>query len=258
MAVNARDAMGGEGLLTIAVRTVAELPGPAPQPKIPHGYVAVSVEDTGIGIPARQTRPHLRAVLHHQGGRPGHRARPVAGVRLRQAIRRRGDRRRARSARAARLRSICRASPATTGRSRQAPNAAPAVDGQRHVGSGGRGQYRGRQFRRRRLTELGYAITLVGNATDALAELTVDADRFDVVFSDVVMPGMTGIDLARKSARAASDLPVVLTSGYSHALAQERQLPVSSCCKSPIRSSNCRASCTRSAAGAGKRGPRSE
>ena len=51
MAVNARDAMGGEGRLTIAVRSVAELPGPAPQPQSPHGYVAVSVEDTGVGIP---------------------------------------------------------------------------------------------------------------------------------------------------------------------------------------------------------------
>src|SRR3954451_22974042 len=51
MAVNARDAMGGEGRLTIAVRGVAEIPGPAPHPKRRDGYVAVSVEDTGSGIP---------------------------------------------------------------------------------------------------------------------------------------------------------------------------------------------------------------
>src|SRR6202171_4302815 len=51
MAVNARDAMGGEGRLTIAVRAVAELPHPAPHPESPHGYVAVSVDDTGVGIP---------------------------------------------------------------------------------------------------------------------------------------------------------------------------------------------------------------
>jgi two-component system, NtrC family, sensor kinase len=70
------------------------------------------------------------------------------------------------------------------------------------------------------LTELGYAITLVGNAMDALAELTRDAESFDVVFSDVVMPGMTGIDLAKEVRRLHFDLPVVLTSGYSHVLAQ--------------------------------------
>jgi two-component system NtrC family sensor kinase len=70
------------------------------------------------------------------------------------------------------------------------------------------------------LTELGYAVTLVGNAMDALAELTRNAESFDVVFSDVVMPGMTGIDLAKEVRRRHFDLPVVLTSGYSHVLSQ--------------------------------------
>jgi two-component system NtrC family sensor kinase len=70
------------------------------------------------------------------------------------------------------------------------------------------------------LTELGYATTLVGNAMDALAELTRNAESFDVVFSDVVMPGMTGIDLAKEIRRRHFDLPVVLTSGYSHVLSQ--------------------------------------
>ena len=54
MAVNARDAMGGEGRLTIAVRNVADIPGPAPHPNRADGYVAVSVEDTGSGIPQDQ------------------------------------------------------------------------------------------------------------------------------------------------------------------------------------------------------------
>jgi two-component system, NtrC family, sensor kinase len=70
------------------------------------------------------------------------------------------------------------------------------------------------------LTELGYVTTLVGNAADALAKLAADADGFDVVFSDVVMPGISGIDLAREIRRHYFDLPVVLTSGYSHVLAQ--------------------------------------
>ena len=96
------------------------------------------------------------------------------------------------------------------------------------------------------LTELGYATTLVGNATHALEELTSGAARFDVVFTDVVMPGMTGIELAQEIRRRHFDLPVVLTSGYSHVLSQNGST-VSSCCKSPIRSSSFRACCTRSA-----------
>ena len=70
------------------------------------------------------------------------------------------------------------------------------------------------------LAELGYSITLVNNAADALTALTENAERFDVVFTDVVMPGMTGIDLAREIRRRHVDLPVVLTSGYSQALSQ--------------------------------------
>jgi two-component system NtrC family sensor kinase len=70
------------------------------------------------------------------------------------------------------------------------------------------------------LEELGYAVTLVGNATHALEELATDAARFDVVFTDVVMPGMTGIELAKEIRGRHFDLPVVLTSGYSHVLAQ--------------------------------------
>ena len=45
------------------------------------------------------------------------------------------------------------------------------------------------------------------------------AERFDVVFSDVVMPGMNGIDLGHEIRRLYRDLPVVLTSGYSDVLA---------------------------------------
>ncbi len=43
----------------------------------------------------------------------------------------------------------------------------------------------------------------------------------DVVFSDVVMPGRSGVELGREIRRRRPDLPVVLTSGYSHVLAEE-------------------------------------
>ena len=71
------------------------------------------------------------------------------------------------------------------------------------------------------LVELGYRPILAANAEEALAELTKNAEGFDVVFSDVVMPGTNGIDLAKAIRRLHPDLPVVLTSGYSHVLAQE-------------------------------------
>jgi len=71
------------------------------------------------------------------------------------------------------------------------------------------------------LEDLGYSTVWATNAEDALVELEKIPFRFDAVFSDVVMPGMGGIALAKQLRERRPDLPVVLTSGYSHVLAQE-------------------------------------
>ena len=77
------------------------------------------------------------------------------------------------------------------------------------------------QFATEMLKDLGHGTVWVGSADKALALLADEADRFDVVFSDVVMPGMNGVELARTIRQRYPDLPVVLTSGYSNVLAQE-------------------------------------
>jgi len=70
------------------------------------------------------------------------------------------------------------------------------------------------------LADLGYDTTLASNAEEAL-KLLDEANGFDVVFSDVIMPGMNGVDLGREIRRRHPKVPVVLTSGYSEVLAQE-------------------------------------
>ena len=70
------------------------------------------------------------------------------------------------------------------------------------------------------LRELDYSVVLARNADEALAELERDASRFHVVFSDVVMPGMNGLDLARAIRARFPELPVIL-SGYSELLARD-------------------------------------
>jgi len=74
------------------------------------------------------------------------------------------------------------------------------------------------QFAETLLTELGHSVTLATSGEEAL-ELTRDHD-FDVVFSDVVMPGMGGLRLAERLAEEKPDLPVVLATGYSQEIAQ--------------------------------------
>ena len=58
-------------------------------------------------------------------------------------------------------------------------------------------------------------------AEAALGELERTPFRFDAVFSDVVMPGMGGVELARRLRADHPDLPVVLTTGYSDVLARD-------------------------------------
>ena len=71
------------------------------------------------------------------------------------------------------------------------------------------------------LQDLGYETTWAASAEDALGRLADGHPGFDVVFSDVVMPGMNGVDLGREIGRLYPGLPVVLTSGYSHVLVAE-------------------------------------
>jgi PAS domain S-box-containing protein len=70
------------------------------------------------------------------------------------------------------------------------------------------------------LGEIGYRVTLAARANEALTLLANGPDRFDVVLSDVIMPGMSGIDLAKILKGSHPNLPVVLASGYSHVLAE--------------------------------------
>jgi PAS domain S-box-containing protein len=71
------------------------------------------------------------------------------------------------------------------------------------------------------LTELGHNVTWSRNAASALELLEKRRKHFDLVFSDIIMPGMNGVELAEEIRRRWPDLPVVLTSGYSHALVEQ-------------------------------------
>jgi len=70
------------------------------------------------------------------------------------------------------------------------------------------------------LEDLGYSVKRVANANAALAILAEDEFAADLVFSDVIMPGMNGVELAGIIRERYPGLPVVLTSGYSNVLAE--------------------------------------
>ncbi len=229
MAVNARDAMDGHGQLTISVRRAEELPSadqqlPNPRGQNPDGqnldgYVAVSVEDTGIGIPREQFErifePFFTTKEVGQGTGLGLSqvfgfAKQSGGEVVVASELGKGS-------------TFTLYLPRVADDSRTQPMSAddtPPIDGTGMSVLVVEDNIEVGRFATDALAELGYGTTLVENATHALEELAAGAVRYDVVFTDVVMPGMTGVELAQEIRRHHPDLPVVLTSGYSHGMSE--------------------------------------
>jgi PAS domain S-box-containing protein len=62
-------------------------------------------------------------------------------------------------------------------------------------------------------SSLGFEVLSANSAIDALDILKRTPD-IDVLFSDVVMPGMSGIELAQEACRLAPQMRIILVSGY--------------------------------------------
>jgi len=220
MATNARDAMQGKGRISFKVEAATTVPDALAHLPGGRGFVSVVVSDTGIGIPAARLGRVFEPFFTTK--QVGH----GTGLGLSQVFgfaRQSGGEVTVTSevGQGSTFSLYLPRVPADLLPQQQAPNTAPAVPGSGMSVLVVEDNIELANFAADGLTELGYSITLVDNAADALAELVVDMDRFDVVFSDVVMPGMTGLELARAIRDRGIGVPVVLTTGYSEALAQE-------------------------------------
>jgi two-component system, cell cycle sensor histidine kinase and response regulator CckA len=63
------------------------------------------------------------------------------------------------------------------------------------------------------LTESGHRVTDVPDGESALA-LTADGDHFDIVITDIVLPGIDGVTVAAQLHTHRPDLPILFISGY--------------------------------------------
>ncbi len=76
------------------------------------------------------------------------------------------------------------------------------------------------------LTRSGYRVRQVGNPIEALKIFSAGPEQFDVLLTDVVMPGMYGTQLAGRLRDIRPELPVLFMSGYTTGPAPGgRQLP---------------------------------
>jgi PAS domain S-box-containing protein len=64
------------------------------------------------------------------------------------------------------------------------------------------------------LQHLGYKVTGFTSAKEALAAFTRQPEAFDLVITDLTMPGMTGIALADALLEVRRDTPILLATGY--------------------------------------------
>ena len=77
----------------------------------------------------------------------------------------------------------------------------------------------------RALARAGYQITACSDGEDGLEAIQADAD-FDIVVSDVVMPGMDGPAMVRAIRKDHPDIPVLFMSGYAEeALRKDIDVP---------------------------------
>lgn len=101
------------------------------------------------------------------------------------------------------------------------------------------------------LQTFGHQVRAVARAEEALELL--DAARFDILFSDISLPGMSGVELGRLALRRQPGLKILFASGYGQALLQQLDYPALSLQK-PYELEQLQAALARLAAMPGENG----
>ena len=72
------------------------------------------------------------------------------------------------------------------------------------------------------LERLGYHVTARTSSVEALEAFCHQPEEFDLVITDQTMPNMTGAELAQEIMGIRSDIPVILFTGFSEVISEEK------------------------------------
>ncbi|WP_373504204.1 PAS domain S-box protein [Aestuariivirga sp.] len=211
LCTNAADAIGGtDGTISISSRLLADAPfGLRTRPE---GWVELVVEDTGIGMSDQSrgkifdafftTKPLgkgtglglsvVQGLVQDMGGAILVDSEPGLGARFRVILPRAVAGQKMPEGRAASL-------------PQRGHETIMIVDDQAEVAA----------TLRRGLIRLGYQVEAFTSALIALERFERDPERHQLLISDVVMPDMNGVEMARRMRALRPNLPVILCTGFN-------------------------------------------
>jgi len=211
LAVNARDAMPNGGTLAVETREVAAAaPAHRPSPTGPH--VVLAVHDTGVGMDeaARKRVFEPFFTTKDVGKGTGLGLSTVYGI-----VKQSGGSVWVDSRSGAGTTFTIYFPRAEAGAAPRLPvPGAAALDGHETI-LVVEDEPAVRALTRRILESAGYRVVTASNGAEALQVLERTADVFQMMLTDVVMPGMNGRELAARVAPMRPDLKVLYTTGYT-------------------------------------------
>jgi CheY-like chemotaxis protein len=87
------------------------------------------------------------------------------------------------------------------------------------------------------LQRVGYNVTIFNDSIAAVKRFRMDPNCCDLVITDMLMPNMTGVELAREFLGQRSDIPIIILSGHSENVDRKRvkQLGIKELLLKPIK-----------------------
>ncbi|HWC56066.1 MAG TPA: response regulator [Sphingomicrobium sp.] len=230
LAINSRDAMPGGGRITIRTRNIAEVPASLAAELDPGEYVCISVHDNGPGMSpdvlAHAFEPFFTTKSYGKGTGLGlaqlygFAKQSGGGAKIESEI--------------GKGTTVAIYLPRTHEKAVQ--EIQPRHDG--HAGGSAKillvdDDEEVRTVTTDMIRELGYQVFTVASAEEALAR--VGREHFDLLITDVAMPGMNGVELARRIRQFDEHPPILFSSGYADVETFGDELSDGAVLKKPFR-----------------------